>query len=105
MKQRGFLTEDFKQEAYKYLGRELTQKELRLYPYLCVCAIDWQRIERQKTTPEEQEIIKMLEKEKRLLREYPSYMHPTEEFYIFMQKALMRCYVITAEDYTAKEEA
>jgi hypothetical protein len=102
-KRRGFLTEEFKQEANKYLGRELTITELRLYPYLCLCAVDWQRVERSKTTPEEQEIMKMLEKEKRLVREYPSYMHPTKEFYMFMQKALMECYVITAEDYKGGE--
>ena len=31
-KARGCLTENFKNEAKKYLGREITQKELRLYP-------------------------------------------------------------------------
>lgn len=36
MKQmRGMLTESIKQRAERYLGRELTQEELRLYPYLC----------------------------------------------------------------------
>ena len=98
-KARGCLTENFKNEAKEYLGREITQKELRLYPYLCFCAVDCQRIDRAKTTDEEQEIMKILENEGRLVREYPSYMHPTKEFYMFMQKALVECYVITAEDY------
>lgn len=103
-KLRGCLTEKFKQEAKEYLGRDITQKELRLYPYLCDCAINHSRVERVKTTEEEQEIMKVLEKEGLLVREYPSYMHPTKEFYMFMQKALMECYVITAEDYKGGAE-
>ena len=103
-KTRGCLTENFKKEAKEYLGREITQKELRLYPYLCDCAINWGMVERVKTDEEEQELIKILEKEGRLVREYPSYMHPTKEFYMFMQKALVECYVITAEDYQGDED-
>lgn len=99
---RGFLTESFANEAREYLGRELTQKELRLYPYLCDCAINWSRVERVKTTEEEQDIMRVLEKEGRLVREYPSYMHPTKEFYMFMQRALVECYVETAEDYRGR---
>lgn len=98
-KMRGCLTESFKKEAKEYLGRDITQKELRLYPYLCDCAINWSRVERVKTTDEEQDIMIVLEKEGHLVREYPSYMHPTKEFYMFMQKALVECYVETAEDY------
>ena len=103
-KTRGFLTENFKNEAKEYLGREITQKELRLYPYLCFCAVDHERISRAKTTDEEQEIITILENEGHLVREYPSYMHPTKEFYMFMQKAIVECYVITAEDYKGGAE-
>lgn len=102
-KSRGCLTEHFEKEAKEYLGRDITLRELRLYPYLCDCAINHSRIERVKTTEEEQEIMIILEKEGRLVREYPSYMHPTKEFYMFMQKALMECYVITAEDYKGGE--
>ena len=98
-KARGCITENFKKEAREYLGRDISQTELRLYPYLCDCAINWRGVERIKTTEEEQDIMRVLEKEGRLLREYPSYMHPTKEFYMFMQKALVECYVITAEDY------
>ena len=99
IKSRGCLTENFKNEAKEYLGREITQEELRLYPYLCFCAVDHERISRGKTTDEEQEIMAILETEGHLVREYPSYMHPTKEFYMFMQKAIVECYVITAEDY------
>ena len=102
-KMRGCLTESFAKEAKEYLGRELTQKELRLYPYLCDCAINRSIVERVRTTDEEQDIMIVLEKEGRLVREYPSYMHPTKEFYMFMQKALVECYVITAEDLKGEQ--
>lgn len=98
VKGRGCLTEAIAQEAREYLGRELTQKELRLYPYLCDCAINRCRVERLKTDEAEQKIMSTLEAEGRLLREYPSYMHPTKDFYMFMQKVLCECYVVTAED-------
>lgn len=103
IKPRGCLTESFVKEAKEYLGRDITQTELRLYPYLCDCAINHSRVERMKTTDEEQDIMIALEKEGRLVREYPSYMHPTKEFYMFMQKALVECYVETAEDYRGGE--
>ena len=102
-KTRGCLTENFKKEAKEYLGREITQKELRLYPYLCYCAVNSEKVSRVKTDDEEQELIKLLENEGRLVREYPSYMHPTKDFYMFMQKAQVECYVITAEDYRGDE--
>ena len=103
-KARGCLTENFENEAKEYLGREITQEELRLYPYLCFCAVDHARISREKTTEKEQEIMKILEREGHLVREYPSYMHPTKEFYMFMQKSIVECYVITAEDYKGGAE-
>ena len=99
MERRGFLTEAFAKEAKEYLGRDFTQIELRLYPYLTYCAVNHQKVERLKTTDTEQDIISMLEKEGRLVREYPSYMHPTKDFYMFMQKAILECYVLTAEEY------
>ena len=70
-KPRGMLTTEIKEKAEKYLSREFTVKELKLYPYLCSCAVDHQRIERSKTSEEEQDIIQVLEKEGRLYREYP----------------------------------
>lgn len=97
-KSRGCLTEELKKKAEQYLGREFTQDELRLYPYLCYCSLNDARIERAKTTPEEQDIIHMLESEGRLQREYPSYMHPTREFWVFMNECLADSYVILAED-------
>lgn len=99
-KPRGLLTNATKAKAEEYLGREFTQKELRLYPYLCSCAVDHSRIERSKTDDEEQEIIRMLEAEGRLLREYPSYMHPTKDFFEFMTKIVGEGYVEFAFDET-----
>lgn len=97
-KPRGCLTEEIKRKAEQYLGRKFTQDELRLYPYLCDCALNRVHIERVKTSPEEQDIMSMLESEGRLKREYPSYMHPTREFWMFMSECLADSYVVLAED-------
>lgn len=99
---RGVLTNEIKERAEHYLHREFTQEELRLYPYLCYGAVDHERIERSRTTETEQDIIRKLEEEGRLLREYPSYMHPTREFYMFMQDLIVDTYVETAEDMRAE---
>ncbi len=104
MKGRGMLYEELKQKAEAYLGREFTQKELRLYPYIVDCALNSRRIERSKTHEEEQDIISMLEKEGRLYREYPSYMHPTREFWMFMCEILGYSYVEIAEDFFEVEQ-
>ena len=97
-KPRGILTEELKKKAEQYLGREFTQDELRLYPYLCDRALNRARIERARTSPEEQDIMSMLESEGRLKREYPSYMHPTREFWAIMNECLADSYVLLAED-------
>ena len=96
---RGMLTPEIKAKAEKYLGREFTQKELRLYPYMQFCMINSQRIERARTDEEEQEILKTLEREGRIKREYPSYFHPTCEFWMFMNDILAGAYIETAEEY------
>ena len=103
MKVRGMLTDSVKKQAEEYLGRCFTQTELRLYPYICDRAINNGRIERSKTTEEEQDILQTLENEGRLYREYPSYMHPTKDFYMFMQKILMETDSTTAEEMQETE--
>ena len=95
---RGILTAEVKERAERYLNREFSQTELRLYPYLCDCALNSRRVERIKTTDEEQSIITRLEQEKRLRREYPSYMHPTREFFLFMQECLVDTYIEIADE-------
>ncbi len=99
---RGMLTNAIRKRAELYLHRAFTQEELRLYPYLCDCAINHARVERSKITETERDIIQQLEDEGRLLRTYPGYMHPTREFYLFMQDILVDTYVETAEDMCAE---
>lgn len=99
MKGRGILYEELKQKAETYLGREFTQKELRLYPYLVDRALNSQRVERAKLRDGEQEIIELLEKEGRLKREYPSFMHPTRDFWMFMCEILGDSYVELADEF------
>ena len=95
---RGILTDKIKEKAEKYLGREFTQKELRLYPYMQYCFMNEGRIDRQHTNTEERDILQNLVDEHRLVREYPAYFAPTREFWMFMNDILADAYVILAED-------
>ena len=92
------LTPEVALYAEQYLGREFTQNELRLYPYLCDCMINRRRVEAARTTQEEQEILRTLEKEAHIVREYPSYFYPEREFYLFMQECLVDTYIKTKEE-------
>lgn len=96
--QRGMLTKELKEKAEIYLGREFTQKELRLYPYIVYCVTNGGYIDRSKTDEEEQEMLITLEKEGRLKREYPARFFPTREFWNFMNDCLADSYVILADD-------
>ena len=96
--QRGMLTQELKNKAEKYLDREFTQKELRLYPFIVYCVTNGGKIPREKTDYEEREILQVLESEGRLVRKHPSDFYPTKEFWTFMNDCLADSYVILAED-------
>ena len=101
---RGTLTKEIKEKAEKYLGREFTQKELRLYPYMQYCFMNDGRIDRQHIDTEERDILYKLVDEHRLIREYPPYFVPTREFWAFMNDILADAYVILAEDLKQENE-
>ena len=95
---RGCLNENLKIKAEKYLGREFTQEELRLYPYLVYCLTNGGCIDRSAITLKERDIISLLESEGRIIREYPNYLYPTRDFWMFMNDCLADSYVMLAED-------
>lgn len=101
---RGMLAKELKEKAENYLGREFTQKELRLYPFIVYCMTNGGYIPRDKTNEEELEMLRTLEKEGRLKREYPARFFPTREFWHFMNDCLADSYVTLAEDLERGDE-
>lgn len=92
---RGYLTEDFAKEAKEFLGRDLAVTELRLYPYLTSCMLDRDGLDSNKISIDERDIINMLSEEGHIAVDMSLHIYPTEEFYMFMQKALFNSYVIS----------
>ena len=60
---RGVLTEKIKEISKRMIGREITQKELRLMPYVQYVMMNGQKIEPIKISPEEREILSNWRKE------------------------------------------
>ena len=54
---RGGLTDKIQELAKEYLGREITQKELRLYPFIDYCIKNGGYMDRQKLDSEELDIL------------------------------------------------
>ncbi|BCP56259.1 hypothetical protein K32_48760 [Kaistia sp. 32K] len=57
MAKRGQLTEKVKETAQRLLGKEITQRELRLMPYVQSVMINDQRIDPRKINSEERDIL------------------------------------------------
>lgn len=96
--QRGVLTEAAQKKAVAILGEEITQIELRLYPFLDYCWKNGGYVDRSKLSKEEHDIIEHREKQGYLKREYGGYNTPSREFYDFVQDILAETYVVTMED-------
>lgn len=101
---RGFLTSEIKEKAEKYLNREFTQTELRLYPYIQYCCMNGGYIGREKTSEKERVILQQLVNEKHLIRDYPADFYPTKDFWMFMNDILTDAYVVTAEELEETDE-
>lgn len=63
---RGVLTDRTKEIALNYLGRELYDYELRLYPYVLFQIMDNMPLEKRKLRIEETDILKTWVEEKRI---------------------------------------
>lgn len=57
MQKRGQLTDRIKEKSLELLGYEITQKELRLIPYLQYQMVNEQKIDPRKIDEEEREIL------------------------------------------------
>lgn len=58
MANRGQLTTAIQEKAVAFWGREITQTELRLYPYIYSCAINARKLDLNKINVEEREIMR-----------------------------------------------
>lgn len=90
---RGFLTEESKKLSIRFLGRLITQKELRLYPYLSYISINNGELEIPRMDVDELNIINVLDKEGHIKMAGMVKVVFSKDFYMFMQKILYLTYV------------
>ena len=90
---RGCLTEQIQEVSKKFLGREITTNELRLYPYIDYVLKNGGRIDRSKLSIPEQDIIDMWKEEGNFNWGYGAIISVTKEFYDYMQEILWLSYV------------
>lgn len=90
---RGMLTESVKKMSLDFLGREITTRELRLYPYIDFTLKNDFTFDMRKINEEEIEILDMLMEESHLVynREH---LVVTKAFYDYIQIILFETYVI-----------
>lgn len=96
MAKRGQLTTDIQQMAVKFWGREITQTELRLYPYIHYCAINERKIDPQKINLEEREIMQLWKVTGHFEGGITG-INMTKEFFDFMNDMLYYSYFIYDE--------
>lgn len=89
---RGMLTDEIKEFAEKFLGREFDITELRLYPYLDYCLKNGGKYESKRVNWEEEKIMMQLAFECRMKVEENSFS-VTKSFYDFIQEVLWMSYV------------
>ena len=90
---RGCLTDEIQQEAKKFLGREITTRELRLLPYIDYCLKNAFAFDNSKINDEERNILKQWENENCLVYSWVRGIESTKEFYDFIQRVLWLGYV------------
>jgi len=92
---RGQLTEDIQKLAKDFLGRKITVRELRLYPYLDYVMKNNQKIEPNRLGQEEREVLSVLRKEEHV-EGGASGLSMTKEFYDYINQVLWLGYVVGA---------
>lgn len=95
--QRGMLTKEAQEKAKAFIGDEITQVELRLYPYLDYCWKNGGYVDISKLSNDEYDIIIRRETQGYLKQENGGYNRPSRAFYDFVQDMLAETYVITME--------
>lgn len=87
MANRGQLTTAIQEKAFAFWGRNITQTELRLYPYIYSCAINARRIDPSKVNVEEREIMRLW-KDAGHFQGGMVEMNMTKEFFDFINEIL-----------------
>lgn len=94
---RGCLTEQIQEVAKKFLGREITTNELRLYPYIDYVLKNGSHIDRTKLSIQEESIIDVWKEDGHLNWDYGAIISVTKDFYDYMQEILWLSYVEVEE--------
>ena len=92
---RGQLNGKIQQLAKEFLGREITVRELRLYPYLDYVMKNEQRLNPRHINVEERQILKTLKAEGHI-EGGASGLSITKEFYDYINQVLWYSYVVGA---------
>ena len=93
MDTRGKLTMEINDMAQKFLGRGITQTELRLYPYLDYQSKNEQKLDPRRINEDERAILSTLRKEGHISGG-ASGLFMTKEFYDYIQNVLWLGYVV-----------
>lgn len=93
---RGEFTDKIKDQMEKYLGREASQRELRLYPYIQNVMMDGQKIDPNHINDEERKILDLL-REAGHIEGGASGLLITRDFWNFICAILFQTYVAHAE--------
>lgn len=94
--ERGMIIDSVKTRAKEVLGREITQEELRLFPFLDYSWKNGGYVDRNKLSGEEMNWIAGYD-EVGLCKWDCGYSFPTKKFYDFVQECLFETYVQEAE--------
>lgn len=92
---RGALTEEIQELAKKFLGREITVKELRLYPYLDYVMKNEQKLNPMMMAEGDRAILRLL-KDANHIEGGASGLSMTKEFYDYINQVLWLGYVVSA---------
>ncbi|WP_373766346.1 hypothetical protein [Glaesserella sp.] len=93
---RGQLTEQIKQKSQDLLGYEITQKELRLIPYVLYCVMNASSIERARVNKEEFEILDQWEA-KGFIQRNRTHLKISKSFYDASNELLWFSYIVGAD--------
>lgn len=93
MAKRGELTPEIQERAKAFLDREISQTELRLYPYIHYCATNERKIKPEKINEEERQIMRLW-KDAGHFEGGMSGINMTKEFFNFMNDMLWYGYFI-----------
>lgn len=92
---RGQLNNEIQKAAKKFLSREITVRELRLYPYLDYVMKNEQKIEPNHVNQEERDILQVLKQEGHIEGGMTG-LSMTKEFYNYINEVLWLGYVVDA---------